>query len=97
MKTFGLFIGVLMTFQVHAQLSDFDHIDFKKADSIALVHKKANLKNLPELARNLTSTLDTEVEKFRAIYMWVCANVANDYRLYLKNKKKRENSRLLIS
>ena len=90
MKTFGLFIGILMTIQVHAQLSDFEHIDFKKADSIALAHKKANLKNLPELARNLTINLDTEVEKFRAIYMWVCANVANDYRLYLKNKKKRE-------
>ncbi|MBR9847087.1 MAG: hypothetical protein GYB35_13715 [Algicola sp.] len=90
MKTFGLLLGVLMTIQVQAQRSDFDAIDFKKADSIALTHKNAGLKNLPELAHHLTSDLDTEVEKFRAIYMWVCTNVANDYRLYLKNKKKRE-------
>ena len=90
MKTFGLLLGVLMTIQVHAQRSDFDAIDFKKADSIALANNNAGLKNLPELAHNLTSDLDTEIEKFRAIYMWVCTNVANDYRLYLKNKKKRE-------
>ena len=60
------------------------------ADSIALVYKSESLKNLPELAHHLTSNLNTDAERFRAIYMWVCTNVANDYRLYLKNKKKRE-------
>lgn len=90
MKTLGLLFCFLIAFQTHAQLSDFDHIDFKKADSTALAYKGAGLKNLPELARNLTSNLETDVEQFRAIYKWVCTNVANDYRLYLKNKKKRE-------
>ena len=96
MKTFGLLLGVLMIIQVQAQRSDFDAIDFKKADSIALTHKNAGLKNLPELAHHLTSDLDTEVEKFRAIYMWVCTNVANDYRLYLKNKKKEKSLKMTV-
>ncbi|MCB0381977.1 MAG: hypothetical protein KDD05_01350 [Psychroserpens sp.] len=90
MKTYGLILSILICIQVNAQQSDFSHIDFNKADSIAMANKDADLKNLPELAHHLTSSLDTDVEKFRAIYIWVCTNVANDYRLYLKNKKKRE-------
>jgi hypothetical protein len=90
MKILGLLLALLFAFQTHAQLSDFNHIDFKTADSIALAYKGSDLKNLPELAHHLTSNLDTDVERFRSIYMWVCGNVANDYRLYLKNKKKRE-------
>ncbi|WP_033960017.1 transglutaminase domain-containing protein [Psychroserpens jangbogonensis] len=90
MKTLGLLLSFLFAFQAHAQVSDFNHIDFKKADSMALVYKGAGLKNLPELSHNLTSNLETDVERFRAIYKWVCTNVSNDYGLYLKNKKKRE-------
>ncbi|WCO03687.1 transglutaminase domain-containing protein [Psychroserpens ponticola] len=90
MKTLGLLFSIFIALQANAQLSDFDHIDFKKADSIALVYKGDDLKNLPELSHNLTSNLDSDVERFRAIYIWVCTNVANDYGLYLKNKKKRE-------
>ena len=90
MKTLGLFLSFFIAIQANAQLSDFDHINFKKADSIALIHKGSGLKNLPQLAQNLTSHLNTEPERFRAIYMWVCANISNDYGLYLKNKRKRE-------
>lgn len=90
MKILGLLLALLFACQTHAQRADFNHIDFKTADSIALVYKGSDLKNLPELAHHLTSNLDTDVERFRSIYMWVCTNVANDYRLYLKNKKKRE-------
>ncbi|WP_299114429.1 transglutaminase domain-containing protein [uncultured Winogradskyella sp.] len=72
------------------QISDFKHIDFKKADSIALSYPNEDLTNLPELSFKLTSHLNTDVERFRAIYRWVCANIKNDYSLYLKNKHKRE-------
>ncbi|WP_299120184.1 transglutaminase domain-containing protein [uncultured Winogradskyella sp.] len=85
-----VFILLFIVFQSHAQISDFNHIDFKKADSIALGCKDEGLDNLPQLTYQLTSSLDTDVERFRAIYRWVCNNVANDYNLYLKNKRKRE-------
>ncbi len=76
-------------FQSHAQISDFDSINFQKADRIALECKKDGLNTMPELVYKLTSQLTTDVEKFRAIYRWVCGNIANDYRLYEKNARKR--------
>ncbi|MBV7269510.1 transglutaminase domain-containing protein [Winogradskyella luteola] len=82
-----LFFWINVSF---AQISDFNHIDFKKADSIALSYPNEGLINLPELSLKLTSHLNTDVERFRAIYRWVCANIKNDYSLYLKNKYKRE-------
>ncbi len=82
-----LFIFVL---QSNAQISDFDHINFRKADSIALACKNEDLGNLPQLSHRLTSSLNTDVERFRAIYKWVCSNIANDYNLYSKNKRKRK-------
>lgn len=74
-----------------AQRTDFNHIDFKKADSVAHNYKDASLKNLPVLTHNLTVALETDVEKFRAIYTWISSNIANDYSSYIKisNKRKR--------
>ncbi len=80
----------IFVFQSNAQISDFDGIDFRKADSIALEYKNLGLQNLPELSHQLTSNLTTDVERFRAIYMWVCGNIANDYGLYTKNMRKRQ-------
>ena len=86
----ALYIGlVLVAFQSNAQISDFDTIDFQKADRIALEYNNEGLQNLPKLSHQLTSKLTTDVEKFRAIFTWVCANVANDYGLYEKNMRKR--------
>lgn len=79
----------IIAFQSYAQISDFNHINFKKADSIALVYNDEELYNLPKLAFQLTSDLDTEAEQFRAIYRWVCHNISNNYGLYLKNKRNR--------
>lgn len=73
-----------------AQRSDFKHIDFKKADSIAYAHQNESLGNLPILTHNLTANLSTEVEKFRAIYTWVSISIENDYSSYLRTKKKRK-------
>lgn len=86
----GFLILLLFTSSVViGQQSYFSTIHFKKADSIALVHKDASLNNLPILTHRLTSELNTEVEKFRAIYTWVCTNIENDYTSYLKTSKKR--------
>lgn len=79
----------ILAFQSYAQISDFNHIHFKKADSIALSYQNETLYNLPQLAFKLTNNLDTEAEQFRAIYRWVCNNISNNYGLYLKNKHKR--------
>lgn len=76
--------------KVNAQVKDFSHLNFKKADSVALALKGENLTNLPELSFKLTSNLNTDAERFRAIYKWVCDNVANDYLLYIKNNRQRQ-------
>ncbi len=85
-----LYIGFfILAFQCFAQKSDFEHINFQRADNIALECKNEGLDNLPGLAHKLTSQLTTDAERFRAIYKWVCNNIANDYRLYEKNMRKR--------
>lgn len=81
---------LLISFLCYGQRSDFNHIDFKKADSIALIHKGESLRNLPVLTHKLTTDLATDVEKFRAIYTWVSTNIENDYASYLKTSKKRK-------
>lgn len=64
----------------YAQLSDFETIDFTRADNIAKLNANSSLNNLPALADQLTSKLTTDVEKFRAIYFWVCHNISGDSR-----------------
>ena len=86
---------ILFTFVCHvsAQRSDFKTISFEKADKIAMSLKGKDLTNLPLLAHELSSKLDTDVERFRAIYFWVCHNIKNDYDLMLKSKRKRRRFR----
>lgn len=81
---------LFMNAALYGQRSDFSNINFKKADSIAELYKGASLKNLPILVHNLTTHLPTQVEKFRAIYTWVCTNIENDYASYQKTVKKRK-------
>ena len=85
---FLLFLG--FTFSVYGQRTDFETIEFKRADSIATLYKGESIKNLPVLTHNLTASLATEVEKFRAIYTWVSTNIKNDYDSYLRTSKKRK-------
>ena len=89
MKLSLSFIVFIFVYQCYAQKSDFSHINFEKADSIALIYKGEGLDNLPLLSYKLSHHLTTDAERFRAIYKWVCENIANDYGLYLKNKNKR--------
>ncbi|WP_298473384.1 transglutaminase domain-containing protein [uncultured Maribacter sp.] len=89
MKSLTLFF--IFTFIVSfGQQSDFKNISFKKADSIAHSYKGESLDNLPLLTQKLSVNLKTNVEKFRAIYTWVCTNIENDYSSYLKTRKKRK-------
>ncbi|MCX2744124.1 hypothetical protein OO013_09620 [Mangrovivirga sp. M17] len=86
-----LFLSLLVYgYSIHAQQADFKHLDFNRADSIAKVYEGEGLDNLPLLVYHLTSPLQNQAEKFRAIYTWVTHNVANDYNYFLKNKRKRE-------
>ncbi|MDH5368348.1 MAG: hypothetical protein OEW67_15325 [Cyclobacteriaceae bacterium] len=73
-----------------AQISDFSSYDFSKADSVSALYPKHSISNLSELSHKLTTPLQTDVEKFRAIYKWVCDNIENDYSYYAKNKRMRE-------
>lgn len=72
-----------------SQQSDFKHINFNKADKIANSTKVKKLYELNKLTYNLTNNLATDVEKLRAIYLWICNNIANDFRLYSLNERKR--------
>lgn len=90
MKYLILFSSLFFCIKLPAQLSDFGNPDFSKADSIAAIYRGEGLENLPLLAHHLTVSLDTDLEKFRAIYTWVCTNIKNDYAAFVRNRKMRE-------
>jgi len=79
----NIFLALLLSSLIYtsssAQEEGFSTIDFSKADKIASLLKVKKLTNLPKLAYNLTHTLNTPVEKFRAIYTWVSLNIDSDY------------------
>jgi transglutaminase/protease-like cytokinesis protein 3 len=89
MKNLWFLIVFIFVRPIFAQQSDFSHINFSKADGNALSCKNEKLNNLPQLVDKLTVGLPTEAERFRAIYLWVCTNISNDYSLFLKNERKR--------
>ena len=78
MKSIFFFISFFIINSSIAQISDFKDIDFNAADNVAKLHSGADLNNLPLLAHNLTIDLPSDVEKFRAIYTWVCNNIDGD-------------------
>lgn len=88
-KWIFLIITLMYQLTIEAQISDFKNTNFKNADKIAYTYKGNDLNNLPELAYNLTNNLPSDVEKFRAIYTWVCTNIEGDYYGFRKNLDKR--------
>ena len=84
-----LIITLLSQLKSESQISDFKTINLKNADEIAYSYKGNDLSNLPRLAHNLTDNLSTDVEKFRAIYTWVCTNIEGDYGGFRKNSARR--------
>ncbi len=87
MKKIFLLLFFTFSLLLHAQRSDFKDIDFQKADKIAKRHKGEELFNLPILVLRLTAQLDTDVERFRAIYYWVTHNISGDYNLMTTNEQ----------
>ncbi|WP_298418740.1 transglutaminase domain-containing protein [uncultured Kordia sp.] len=83
----------IFVFQSNAQIADFKTVKFDKADKIALKYKDENLSNLPQLSYKLTSELTTDIERFRAIFKWVCSNISNDYSMFTRNMRKRRRYR----
>ncbi|MFK8058974.1 MAG: transglutaminase domain-containing protein [Polaribacter sp.] len=90
MQKIGLIFFLFFVNFGFTQQSDFKHIDFRKADYIAKNLKTKRIYELNKLTFKLTNNLDTDVEKLRAIYIWICNNIANDFRLYSLNKRKRK-------
>lgn len=92
MKWFMLAVVAMFLFstRLEAQLTDFESADFRKADSVAALYPHHSLDDLKELSDKLTRPFSAELDKFRAIYKWVCNNIKNDYGLYVQNKNKRE-------
>lgn len=85
---------------LHAQVSDFKTIDFNRANCIAKLNEGHSLNNLPVLAHQLTFKLESDVEKFRAIYLWVCNNIKGDISQHntvsrKRNKHKNDSIRYL--
>lgn len=89
MKSIFLFIFLCISISTKSQISDFKNIKFDKADNIAKLLEGEHLQNLPLLTYNLTSKLNTDVEKFRAIYTWICTNIKGDYTMHRKVSRKR--------
>lgn len=81
-----LFFSFITT---NAQVEDFKNIDFTRADNIAKLNDGESLENLSILSYKLTSKLPTKVEKFRAIYTWVCNNIKGDINQHNKVTKTR--------
>jgi len=89
----SLFLGVFffMLRPVSGQQQDFTHIDFTRAEANARKYKGEDLSNLPVLSAKLTAYLQTDVERFRAIYHWVTHNIeGNNYLLSINNRKLRK-------
>ena len=84
-----LLLLLFLSIHAYAQVQDFAHINFRKADSVARLYPNHSVNNLKALSDKLTSPLSTDVEKFRSIYTWVCLNIKNDYDLATENQEKR--------
>ena len=100
MKSNLLILIFLLSLILNAQKSDFHHVNFDKADSIAHSFNNSRLNNLPLLAYSLTSKLDTQVEKFRVIYTWVCPNIESDRNfaeITINKRKKFKNDSISFS
>lgn len=90
MRSCILILCFIFMLPLQAQRSDFETIDFTRADQIAAAHKGEDLYSMPILVYNLTKNLNTDVEKFRAIYYWVCHNIKGEYHLMVENIRMRK-------
>ena len=94
MKRLTFVVILIFLTQAHAQQIDFALIDFRGAERNAKNLKGEDLHNLPILTYRLTQNLNSDAERFRAIYYWVCHNIKGDYHMYNKaiNQRRRYKS-----
>ncbi|WP_421754780.1 transglutaminase domain-containing protein [Croceimicrobium sp.] len=76
----ALFFIIFCPLLLGGQIDAYRSFNFKQADSIASHYYGVDLSNLHDLSLKLTEPLNTDVERFRAIYLWICQNIKNDYR-----------------
>jgi transglutaminase/protease-like cytokinesis protein 3 len=70
------FIFLFLSFQVvFSQPLDLKTADYTKADSIAIHFPKKKYKSSIEVVAPLTENLNTEHDKFRAIFRWITENI----------------------
>jgi len=86
MRSIAVLMLVLGTI-VGVRAQDFAHVDFSTADRMADLYAGYPLDNMHKLAMDLTQSLPSEEEKFRALYKWVCNNIQYDYDLKLRDKQ----------
>jgi hypothetical protein len=82
MKIRFLFLIIALIFFVgnlSAQDINLRTFDYSKADSIALNFPKGKYRTYKEIVEPLTINLETDQEKFRAIYRWIADNVAYSF------------------
>lgn len=72
------FACIFLTVFVYGQV-DLKHFDYSKVDSFALHFPKKKYKSYTEIVGPLTDNLETEHEKFRAIFKWVTNNISYSY------------------
>ncbi|MBS1505009.1 MAG: hypothetical protein JSS79_00065 [Bacteroidetes bacterium] len=85
-------ISLLISYPSFSQYSEFEAVDFSKADSIAEIYIGYDLRDQKKLAEFLTKDLSTDVEKFRAIFKWITLNISYD--LDLLSESNRNESQL---
>ena len=73
-------------FELLAQRRDYREYDFSRADSIA-ASLRGKKYPLTDLSAQLTSNLGTDIEKIRAIYVWIAENIAYDVVEFHKSKE----------
>jgi len=80
-----LFLSILLCALVaHAQSAE--PVSFENENDISQVKYKGELS---ELVLELTKNSKTELEKARAIFVWITSNISYDYKLFNKNKRSK--------
>jgi len=75
MLRFLVIILIVFSQSIFAQEIDLKIFNYSKADSIAIHFPKKKYKSVTEIVAPLTENLDTEHEKFRAIFRWITENI----------------------
>ena len=90
MKFLTTLFVILFYSQAFAQAEEYNLFKekFTKADSIALTTKYKS--NIALLTNDLTKNCTSQLEKTRAIFIWITHNIAYDYKFYNKKKNKRK-------